>query len=40
MICRILEDNVENSANDRDLACEFSEGRLKTIRIVCYFKIL
>jgi hypothetical protein len=25
-----LEDNVENSAEDGDLACEISEERLKT----------
>jgi len=31
MFCRSLEDNVENSANDRGLACEISEGRLKTL---------
>jgi hypothetical protein len=26
-----LEDNVENSAKDGSLACEISEGRLKTL---------
>ena len=26
-----LEDNVENSAEDGGLACEISEGRLKTL---------
>jgi hypothetical protein len=31
MLCRSLEDNVENSANDGVLACEISEGRLKTL---------
>jgi hypothetical protein len=31
MFCRSLEDNVENSANDGDLICEISEGRLKTL---------
>jgi hypothetical protein len=31
MLCRSLEDNVENSAEDRGLACEISEGRLKTL---------
>ena len=30
MLCRNLEDNVENSAEDGGLACEISEGRLKT----------
>jgi hypothetical protein len=30
MLCRSLEDNVENSAEDGGLACEISEGRLKT----------
>ena len=30
MLCRSLEDNVENSAVDGGLACEISEGRLKT----------
>ena len=31
MLCRSLEDNVENSAGDGGLACEISEGRLKTL---------
>jgi hypothetical protein len=31
MFCRSLEDNVGNSANDGGLACEISEGRLKTL---------
>ena len=31
MLCRNLEDNVENSAEDGGLACEISEGRLKTL---------
>ena len=31
MLCRSLEDNVENSAEDGGLACEFSEGKLKTL---------
>jgi hypothetical protein len=30
MLCRSLEDNVENSAEDGGLACEISEGRFKT----------
>ena len=30
MFCKSLEDNVENSAEDGGLACEISEGRLKT----------
>ena len=30
MLCRSLEDNVENSAEDGGLACEVSEGKLKT----------
>jgi hypothetical protein len=34
MFCRSLEDNVENSANDGSLACEISEGRLKTIAVL------
>jgi hypothetical protein len=29
-LCSSLEDNVENSTEDGDLACEISEGRLKT----------
>jgi hypothetical protein len=38
MFCRSLEDNVENSVEDGYLACEISEGRVKTlIRTVCYF---
>ena len=31
MFCRSLEDTVENSAEDGVLACEISEGRLKTL---------
>jgi hypothetical protein len=31
MFCRNLEDKVENSANEGGLACEISEGRLKTL---------
>ena len=30
MLCRSLEDNVENSAEDGGLVCEISEGKLKT----------
>jgi hypothetical protein len=30
MLCRSLEDNVENSAED-GMACEISEGKLKTL---------
>ena len=38
MLCRSLEDNVENSAEDGGLACEISEGRLKIYQIsYCYF---
>ena len=31
MLCRSLEDNVENNAEDGGLACEISEGRSKTL---------
>jgi hypothetical protein len=31
MFCRSLEDNIEKSAEDRGLACEISERRLKTL---------
>jgi hypothetical protein len=31
MLCRSLDDNVENSAEDGGLASEISEGRLKTL---------
>ena len=31
MLCRNMEDNVENSAEDGGLGCEISEGRLKTL---------
>ena len=31
MLCRNLEDNVENSTEDGGLACEISEGKLKTL---------
>ena len=31
MLCRSLEENVENSAEDGGLACEISEGKLKTL---------
>jgi hypothetical protein len=37
MLCRSLEDNVENSAEDGGLACEISEGKLKTFQGHCYF---
>ena len=30
-LCRSLEDNVENKAEDGGLACEVSEGKLKTL---------
>jgi hypothetical protein len=31
MLCRSLEDNVENSAENGGLACEISEGNLKML---------
>jgi hypothetical protein len=31
MLCRSLEDSVEDSAEDGALACEISEGKLKTL---------
>ena len=31
MLCRSLEDNVEHSADEGGLACEVSEGKLKTL---------
>jgi hypothetical protein len=31
MVCRSLEDNVKNSAEDGGLACEIPEGKLKTL---------
>jgi hypothetical protein len=31
MLCRSLEDNVENSEKDGGLACEISKGKLKTL---------
>jgi hypothetical protein len=31
MLCKSLEDNVENSAEDGGLACVFSERRLMTL---------
>jgi hypothetical protein len=31
MLCRSLEDSVENSAEDGGLTCEISEGKLKTL---------
>jgi hypothetical protein len=38
MLCRSLEDHVENSAEDGGLACEIPEGRLiKTYQGCCYF---
>jgi hypothetical protein len=37
MFCRSLEDNAENSAEDGGLACEISEGKLKTFQGHCYF---
>ena len=37
MLCRSLEDNFENSAEDGSLACEISEGKLKAFQDHCYF---
>ena len=31
MLCRTLKDNVVNRTEDGGLACEISEGRVKTI---------
>lgn len=31
MLCRNLEDNVENTAEGGGLVCEISEGKLKTL---------
>ena len=31
MLCRSLEDNVENTAEDGGLVCESSERKLKTL---------
>jgi hypothetical protein len=31
MLCRSLEDKIENIANDGGLSCEISEGGLKTL---------
>jgi hypothetical protein len=31
MLCRSLEDNVENTTEDGGLVCEISEGKLKTL---------
>jgi hypothetical protein len=31
MCCRSLENNVENSAENGSLACEISEGKMKTL---------
>ena len=31
MLCRSLEDNVENTAEDGTLVCEISEGKLKAL---------
>jgi hypothetical protein len=31
MFCRSLEGNVDNCANNGGLACDISEGRLKTL---------
>ena len=37
MLCRNLEDNVENSEEDGGLACEISEGKLDSFQDHCYF---
>ena len=37
MLCRSLEDNVENTAEDGGLVCEISEGKLKTFQGHCCF---
>jgi hypothetical protein len=39
MLCRGLEDNVENSAENGGLACEISEGKLKTFQGHWYFGV-
>jgi hypothetical protein len=31
MLCRSLEDNVKNKAEDGGLVCEISEGKFKTL---------
>ena len=31
MLCRSLEDNVQNRAENVGVACEISEGKLKTL---------
>jgi hypothetical protein len=31
MLCRSLEDNVDNSAENEGLVCEISGGKLKTL---------
>ena len=36
MLCRSLEDNVENNVEDGGLVCEISEGRLKTLIRACF----
>jgi hypothetical protein len=36
MLCRSLEDNVENSADDGGLASEISEGKLKCLSGPCF----
>ena len=33
MLCRSLEDNVENTAEDGGLVCEISEGKFKTLKL-------
>jgi hypothetical protein len=40
MLCRSLEDNVENSSEYGGLACEISEGSLKTLFRATYILIM
>jgi len=43
MLCRSLEDNVENSVEDGGLVCEILEGKLKIffrVIVVLIVKIL
>jgi hypothetical protein len=37
MLCRSLEDNVENSTENGGLASEISEGKLNSLQGHCYF---
>lgn len=37
---RLKNKNVKSSAEDRGVACDISEGRVDSVKAICYVKIL